>query len=1536
MSQIHILDGQEDIILDYITAKNIISDNHKKSLEDTLETYDFITFADKRFSQYLEKRNRIIIPDEDESLREFIIFEGQRYRDSEGHKVQIFANASYLELKKASIIYPNTFKGTASQHAGRSLNDTGWQVGIVEVSGDITITINEHTNPYENLKRIAKEFNAELRFRIEHDGSKVIGRYVDLLERVGDWQGREVTFGKDLDSIRRVEKQDIVTALLGLGPEKDDGTRLEVLVEDEEALQRWGRIDGNGKLKHLIEVYEIQSERTEMTEQEARQYTRTALDKRINTQVTYETTIVDLEEVVGHENKKIRFGDTIRIKDVKFNPPLYLEARVFEINRSIKSKAKKDIKLGDYIEYTEEEVNTLWEQLKKEIQDRLARLVIATVVSSGGDVFKNGVGTTQLTAKTFVNGHEVDEDGARYDYQWIKFDKDSKQVDGFIETGKTLNVTANDIDEKATYRVLVAYGLDVVTTVDYTLTHLFDGAEGKPGKDGKDGKDGHTPVKGADYFDGVDGQDGQSSYLWIRYSQNADGNPMTTEPLNAKYIGVATTQTPNAPNHYNSYTWSLVKGTDGVPGETGDDGKTSYLHIKYSNDGGKTFTGNNGEAVGDWIGTYVDFTQADSNDVNKYTWNKVKGEKGEPGERGLQGLQGKDGSQGIPGKPGADGRTSYTHIAYADTASGGGFSQNPSNKKYVGMYVDFTEQDSTDPSKYKWSLIKGADGTQGVPGKPGADGKTPYFHTAWANNATGTSGFSTTVSANKLYIGTYTDFVQADSNDPSKYNWTKIKGDKGDKGDTGAQGIPGKPGADGKTYYTWVKYANTPTSGMSDNPSGKDYIGLAYNQESPTMSTKYSDYTWSLFKGPQGVQGKPGADGDPTYTWVKYADDDKGNGMSDSPDNKKYIGLAFNKKTAKESNNASDYSWSLMPQNIGIGGRNIINYSKGNTLEDWVAWGNTSLSIYTSASFADGREWIWSTKGEGNQVGVHTPPFDLKANKKYIISFTIRSLSNSGYQLNYLYLRSGQGTLATVKSLPQINMNDDKFEGNIAGDGLRVWFEFEHNEDVKNARILLAIRDRPDNAGFVLREIQIEQSDVLNPWKPSPEDVDKSIQEVKATANGKNSIFRQNTEPSTAGRKVGDVWFKTNDDNKMHTFDGTKWNPATFGEQAITAESITALHIKSLNGLNVNDQFTVDQNGNVEFGGHLKGASGEFGDVKVTDGDFNLEDSISGMQYGVSMKRNLIRDHSFEMLKPNYTASPDSIKYNWEPLDKSTTAWKSPWLPVLNPMVSVQTGPSKATEQPIFGDQAAVVKIANYYRQYIGGTLGAGTTYTLSAHFKRQKGQASGSPSLQIWHVDEGTNRKSMLLNINFPAVPSNYDVVRHSATFTTPTSFNFWEGLELIVSASNNNWVQVDGVQLVEGDRASVYDPETSIWDITKNEYDIDFRQNVLWMGERYPTETQTVTPSKGIHDCKNGWILRWQGYNPGTGGTETHFQYTYIPKMGIVHANGKGNRVILARQEDTLMYKYLYIYHDRIVGHAQNGAGGNRDMALTGVFEW
>lgn len=143
------------------------------------------------------------------------------------------------------------------------------------------------------------------------------------------------------------------------------------------------------------------------------------------------------------------------------------------------------------------------------------------------------------------------------------------------------------------------------------------------------------------------------------------------------------------------------------------------------------------------------------------------------------------GPQGIPGTVGTDGKTQYTHLAYANSADGTkDFSVSDGNREYIGMYVDFVEADSTDPTKYTWSLIKGADGAQGVPGTPGANGKTPYFHIAYANSADGRTGFSVDDSVNKLYIGQYTDYTPDDSTDPARYSWTKIKGDQGAAGRT--------------------------------------------------------------------------------------------------------------------------------------------------------------------------------------------------------------------------------------------------------------------------------------------------------------------------------------------------------------------------------------------------------------------------------------------------------------------------------------------------------------------------------------------------------------------------------------------------------------------------------------------------------------------------------------------------------------------------------------------------------------------------------
>ncbi|MDG4502382.1 hypothetical protein NOL03_11800, partial [Streptococcus suis] len=127
------------------------------------------------------------------------------------------------------------------------------------------------------------------------------------------------------------------------------------------------------------------------------------------------------------------------------------------------------------------------------------------------------------------------------------------------------------------------------------------------------------------------------------------------------------------------------------------------------------------------------------------------------------------GEQGIPGEKGADGRTQYTHIAYADNATGGGFSQTDQTKAYIGMYQDFTAINSTNPTSYRWSKWKGSDGAQGIPGPKGADGRTPYIHWAYSDSADGTG--LTTSDNGQRYIGHYSDYTQADSTDKTKYRW---------------------------------------------------------------------------------------------------------------------------------------------------------------------------------------------------------------------------------------------------------------------------------------------------------------------------------------------------------------------------------------------------------------------------------------------------------------------------------------------------------------------------------------------------------------------------------------------------------------------------------------------------------------------------------------------------------------------------------------------------------------------------------------------
>lgn len=378
-----------------------------------------------------------------------------------------------------------------------------------------------------------------------------------------------------------------------------------------------------------------------------------------------------------------------------------------------------------------------------------------------------------------------------------------------------------------------------------------------------------TWIKSLAGKDGSQGIPAPTYYTWIRYADTPTSG-MSSDPTNKTYIGIAYNQPSQTPSsNYSDYQWSKFRGDDGASIK-GDDGKTLYVWIKYADDAKGTNMSDDPEGKTYMGMAWNKSTSKESTNAADYSWSLIKGA---------------DGKTPVKGVDYFDGRSSYLWIRYATDKTGSNMTDIPStDTKYIGTATTTTMSAPTSASDYTWLKYVGDVGT---PGKNG------YIHIAYADSADGKIGFDTTVGTGKSYIGQYTDNIEKDSSDPTKYTWSLIKG------------------ADGKTLYTWLKYADSPTSGMSDSPSGKKYMGIAINKTSITESSNYSDYTWSLIKGTDGISVK-GDKGDTVYIWVKYADDAKGNGMSEYPDGKKYIGLAYNKTTATESNNASDYIWSLI------------------------------------------------------------------------------------------------------------------------------------------------------------------------------------------------------------------------------------------------------------------------------------------------------------------------------------------------------------------------------------------------------------------------------------------------------------------------------------------------------------------------------------------------------------------------------------------------------------------------------------------------
>ena len=681
------------------------------------------------------------------------------------------------------------------------LNYTFLKIGINEVANKkISAEWEGSDTKLNRLLSLAKKFGAEIEFdtRLNTDSSiksftvNVYHEHDDSHQGVGQISPKILKYGKNLKTITRtIDKTGIYNTVVPTG--KDDKGN----VVDIRGLGPWSVNNAKGEREFyqsgaaLYAPLSMQMYPSTFTHStgDRDQWTRKDMTvESSNPEVIRSTAYRELKKncypAVTYEAEgfaDLDIGDTVKVYDDGFSPTLLLEMRVSEQTISFTNPKNNKTTFSN--------AKALENRLSQGIQQQLDRMIedskpyIVKVSTDNGTDFKNGQGQSVVTP-VLMKGNKVINSG----WRWV--------IDGEIKsTSSSYIVRAADVNQKMVLTVSAWVDNKEVASEQVTFLNAYDGTKGDKGDPGKDGIAGKNGV-------------GLRSTV-ITYASSTSG-------ANAPSAGW-TTSIPVVPA--GEYLWTKT-----VWNYTDDTSETGYSVARIGRDGN---TGRDGVAGKDGVGiraTTVVYASSTSGTVppssgwgsqipsvpaGQYLWTRTtwsytdntsetgfsvakmgetgqKGDRGESGPRGpqgergqqglpgLQGLQGPKGDQGIPGAKGADGRTSYTHIAYADTISGGGFSQTNADKSYIGVYVDFNATDSKNPADYRWNKWKGEDGPQGIPGKPGADGRTPYFHRAWANSADGRSGFSTSDSTNKRYLGTYTDFTEADSQDPTRYKWTAL------------------------------------------------------------------------------------------------------------------------------------------------------------------------------------------------------------------------------------------------------------------------------------------------------------------------------------------------------------------------------------------------------------------------------------------------------------------------------------------------------------------------------------------------------------------------------------------------------------------------------------------------------------------------------------------------------------------------------------------------------------------------------------------
>ena len=327
-------------------------------------------------------------------------------------------------------------------------------------------------------------------------------------------------------------------------------------------------------------------------------------------------------------------------------------------------------------------------------------------------------------------------------------------------------------------------------------------------------------------IDGVDGANGKDGADGLDIVWKGD---LSTPPINPLKNWVYRDTDNGRVYIYNGTAWALMvtDGNDGATGAAGSDGLSVYItyHDSESQPGKPTGNGTSNGWHTDATSTVVWMSQKVAERSSSGSW-------GTPIR--IKGIKGDTGPQGVPGTPGKDGKVYYTWIKYADDVNGAGISNDPTGKTFIGLaYNKETATESNTASDYTWSRFRGEDGTDGVPGPAGENGKTTYTWIAYSDNADGSDLYQIPTDSTK-YIGIAVNKDTAtESSNPTDYTWSRFRGADGQ--DAVLLQI--------EFYMNGIRIDDIPCN-IHSNPIGGNTLTAKLYRISGNTKEEYSEDNW--------------------------------------------------------------------------------------------------------------------------------------------------------------------------------------------------------------------------------------------------------------------------------------------------------------------------------------------------------------------------------------------------------------------------------------------------------------------------------------------------------------------------------------------------------------------------------------------------------------------------------------------------------------------------------------------------------------------